>query len=456
MSDLAHRSKPDGISFRKYLGVGFLGSALWSLVRWVLEDYGYIALGGEALANRGRIVNGLWSLVSHAAFGPAVAVGCLAIYLILEFRSRRTSAHRLPAAPTGPDVKGFLDYKIEARQAFEDVLAQLGSYVDVHTEWTEVLASALAKAQKIDAKGAFLSDKKRDLQDLELLKQTAARLDGVTARFEAYVAGLDSAVERLAANQVEYFKFVLEHDLERESLKELRDQFLGFKKCYRLVRDRQIGWCKAITDSPGQTKDVIQAGRRYVAVLNRSIAAYTLLDEHVDRMVALLDRKLKAPDPDPVETPKSPIPDLRELFLSDFSTTLRMHRPVEIHWKAAEGAEGDVTVTVQTYLDFAAGSRFVGFFVGAHPHAFEVIRCIASGWDALSTVGMEGLDVFGGHVGQLQTHSIADLKTSGRVLVYHESSLSAHQIAAIEDAFTATGASVILRGHGYAFSRRTA
>ena len=110
---------------------------------------------------------------------------------------------------------------------------------------------------------------------------------------------------------------------------------------------------------------------------------------------------------------------------------------------------------VQAYLDFGAGSRFVGFVVGAHQHAFEVIRALATVWDQFSDVATDGLDVRAGHVGQLQQHAVADLRSSGRVFVYHEDSLTAHQVAAIADAFTKTGASVVLRGLNYAFSRRS-
>ena len=374
---------------------------------------------------------------------------------MLEYRSR-SQASRPPANdPAEPDVKGFLDYRIEARQAFEDLLGQFGSFVEVHNEWIAILAAALDKVQKLDAKGTFSTDKQRDLRDKQLLAHTAAKLDKVTAKFSARVDGLASAVERLAANQAEHFKDLLRHDLERDSLIGLRDQFVGFQTSYRVVRDRQIGWRKAINESPGQTREVIRAGKRYVAVLTRSIAAYKQLDEHVDRMIEMLDQKLRSPEAHPPAALKSPIPNLRDLFLADFPDKLRMHRPIEIHWATAEGVEGDASVIVQAYLDFAAGSRFVGFFVGAHPRTFEVVRCLAAEWDALGTQAMEGLEVQGGHVGQIQQHSTKDLKASGRVFVYHEDNLAAHQIAAIEDAFSANGASVILRGQGYAFSRRT-
>ena len=160
------------MSAKRSFGVVFVGSVVWSFIRWALADYGYIQLGQNAVAHRGPIVKGLWWVVSHNAFGPGIALACLVVFLGFSYRQRsRAPLEPAPDASAEPDEKGFLDYRIEARQAFEDLLGQFGSFVEVHNEWIAILAAALDRVQKLDAKGTFFTDKQRDLKDKQLLAE---------------------------------------------------------------------------------------------------------------------------------------------------------------------------------------------------------------------------------------------------------------------------------------------
>jgi hypothetical protein len=87
------------VSARKSLGYGFIGSFLWSLIRWALEDYGYIQIATDAIERRGPIVATFWALVSHQLFGPIVSAGCLAAYGFLELRARQHRSRLPPASP---------------------------------------------------------------------------------------------------------------------------------------------------------------------------------------------------------------------------------------------------------------------------------------------------------------------------------------------------------------------
>jgi pyrimidine deaminase RibD-like protein len=100
------------------------------------------------------------------------------------------------------------------------------------------------------------------------------------------------------------------------------------------------------------------------------------------------------------------------------------------------------------YLDFDAGSRFIGFCVPASPRTFEICGLLAVHARQLGDELARGLSVTLKAPGE-NPQDINTLAYTGRVYLYHHDALTHRQVADVEDAFRKQGLNVVLRGPDY-------
>lgn len=140
--------------------------------------------------------------------------------------------------------------------------------------------------------------------------------------------------------------------------------------------------------------------------------------------------------------PDAPPLQLRDVFLSDFDTLLRLHSEVPF---IVNGSQ--IQLTVQAYFDFSAKSEFIGFFIPSTvPSTYDV--CVyLSGLDHAGSLKRTGVQTSGGVVGQMTDQN--DLVFTGRVYIYYQADLSIEQRSALIKVYRAKRLDVQFRGNDY-------
>lgn len=141
---------------------------------------------------------------------------------------------------------------------------------------------------------------------------------------------------------------------------------------------------------------------------------------------------------------------MQDLFMRDFPT-VSFVMPVRITKIAGK----DYELQGQVYLDFDAGTRFIGFLIPPNVPTYEICVGISNSHegllkifaDTLKANNVQGLEA--GNPGQPQRIPLESLKSSGRVVLYHEDHLSPRQIADLEDLYKDKQLSVLFRGPDY-------
>lgn len=158
-------------------------------------------------------------------------------------------------------------------------------------------------------------------------------------------------------------------------------------------------------------------------------------------------------------------PTLLDLFKNDFPNAMKASDTnIDAY---TIGAPGGSTIKVkrQTYMDFDAKTKFIGFYVSSPsppPVDFSADTTFAACMELLKHGAVQDtFDHFDGQVAVLggrgdQMTAQKDLTFSGRVLIYHEEFLSIPQKAHILDAYKTKGMEVIFRGSDYLGDRAIA
>jgi hypothetical protein len=97
---------------------------------------------------------------------------------------------------------------------------------------------------------------------------------------------------------------------------------------------------------------------------------------------------------------------LENLFKTDFPHLLKGYQQVRV--------DGD-QVLGQAYLDFAAGVKFIGFYIPRQRQTFDVIKALAGAHDMLWQNLFTAIQVEAGQVGQQQRTRAGELRPSSRV-----------------------------------------
>lgn len=140
---------------KKATRFGLVLAAAWSVALFVWNRVGDVAQARELLTNRGPIAEAIGAVVLSNWIGPAVAIGCLFAYLVLE--------HQWPVRWLSDD-----DSRAAAWRAHEARFAQLTG--DLYALWTYVTETGEASWHVHRADGASM----RDLQAFEAEAVAAA------------------------------------------------------------------------------------------------------------------------------------------------------------------------------------------------------------------------------------------------------------------------------------------
>jgi hypothetical protein len=133
---------------------------------------------------------------------------------------------------------------------------------------------------------------------------------------------------------------------------------------------------------------------------------------------------------------------LFDLFLTDFSTTFKLHSDVPV---VVNGIK--VQLTYQAYFDYNSKSEFVGFFIPSSDPDTYGTGVYLSGLDYPSALKHVSVKTSGGSPGQMTKQD--DLVFTGRVYLYHDADLSIEQRAALIQMYRAKHLDVQFRGHDY-------
>jgi Invertebrate-AID/APOBEC-deaminase len=122
----------------------------------------------------------------------------------------------------------------------------------------------------------------------------------------------------------------------------------------------------------------------------------------------------------------------------------------QLHGKPVFTFEDGVSLQVEDtlYVDFTAGSKFIGFYVPASPKTFEICGLLALHARQLGDELSQSLLVVSKAPGE-NPQNINALVYTGRIYLYHQETLTHRQVADIEDAFQRQGLNVVLRGPDY-------
>jgi hypothetical protein len=157
-----------------------------------------------------------------------------------------------------------------------------------------------------------------------------------------------------------------------------------------------------------------------------------------DKRISEAASSIGPPTPKPAPAPE---PTLPLLMNSDFPSLHKFHgKPL---FNRADGTACQVEDVL--YTDFRAGSKFLGVYVPSSPDAAQIILFLAGRITELGDALSNDLQVTARMPGE-KPRNVAILSYTGQVYVYHQDYLTARSIADIEDAFTAQGLNVVLRG----------
>lgn len=139
-------------------------------------------------------------------------------------------------------------------------------------------------------------------------------------------------------------------------------------------------------------------------------------------------------------------PDLRELFITDFPTLLKVTRDSEVH--THDGTT--VKIIQQEYMDFAGKTKFLGFYIFSSSHSYGACEFLVGECEKV----MRDIESLTGEMAtDSASTSLRDLTFSGRVYIYYEDDLSLQQLADLERLYKSKGLSVIFRSHEYMMRR---
>lgn len=114
--------------------------------------------------------------------------------------------------------------------------------------------------------------------------------------------------------------------------------------------------------------------------------------------------------------------------------------------KFADGSSFPIEGTL--YIDFPAGSKFLGLYVPSSPRTFEISSALALRARQLGDELEKGALVMAESPGKT-SHDIDALVYTGRIYLYHDDVLTSRQIEDVRDAFKHQQLDVVLRGPDY-------
>lgn len=137
-------------------------------------------------------------------------------------------------------------------------------------------------------------------------------------------------------------------------------------------------------------------------------------------------------------------PTLSLLMNSDFPGLHKLHGKPVLQFADGESSEIEDVL----YVDFKAGSKFVGIYVPSSSKSIEILSSIALSAEHLGDELSKILHVVSKAPGE-NPQDISALVYTGRVYLYHQDHLTHRQIAEIEEAATKHSLTVVLRGPDY-------
>ena len=133
------------------------------------------------------------------------------------------------------------------------------------------------------------------------------------------------------------------------------------------------------------------------------------------------------------------------LFEHDFGDRLLRSSRDEIFRFAKNGSE--IKIKSNTYFDFEAQTKFIGFYIPSDPRTFEIcINLVDHYNDVFRQDAGIAVETEGPHLQPVQK---SELKFSGRVFIYHEYPLLADQKRRLFDLYKDHGLSIQFRGSDY-------
>jgi hypothetical protein len=143
------------------------------------------------------------------------------------------------------------------------------------------------------------------------------------------------------------------------------------------------------------------------------------------------------------------LPTLKKLFDKDFANLMRRNANRQLII-GNDPTQDVVMIPEKIYLDFAAKTKFVGYFI---PFSTPCPYCICEFLSEMPKETIKDFDLKGevqfGHSTEVRMTSSKDLIFSGRVYIYHEDNFSLQQLAALERIYESKGLSVLFRSTAY-------
>lgn len=154
------------------------------------------------------------------------------------------------------------------------------------------------------------------------------------------------------------------------------------------------------------------------------------------------------PTPTTGEVPKE-MPSLKKLFDEDFANIMQQNANRKLGVKTGS-VETFVLIPEKVYLDFAAKTKFVGYFISmSTPSPYDVCKFLSEMPKETIKDFDNIAEVQGGHTTEISMTSSKDLVFSGRVYIYHENNFSLQELASLEQLYKEKESSVLFRGISY-------
>lgn len=137
---------------------------------------------------------------------------------------------------------------------------------------------------------------------------------------------------------------------------------------------------------------------------------------------------------------------LREYFDTDFTYILNAGNTITL-----ANADGKIEVTARVHLDFNANVKFLSFYIPATDKPFEAVIALINNLDNALSIS-DILEIQTGLPGEKLRDS-KNLRFSGMIFFYSETSISENQIAGVQEEIQKKGLVIQYRGPEFATSR---
>lgn len=139
---------------------------------------------------------------------------------------------------------------------------------------------------------------------------------------------------------------------------------------------------------------------------------------------------------------------IKDAYLKDFNL-LSKEVNFSLEFNLPTGMRNRVDVLGKMYYDFDARSKFLSFFVPPSFNFVDACKDVVNDIQEIVKHAEAGVEVQGGHIGQLGMTSGKDIPFSGRVYLYHETPMTTTYVFYLLTIAKNHNIDLVFRSHEY-------